>query len=74
MEKNEINEKNTLSRNNSQKFLVINKNFFSNNKKEFKSIIYDTKESMSINNNNKENESKNEKEDELTLKKIKSVK
>ena len=74
LEKNEINEKNTLSRNNSQKFLVINKNFFSNNKKEFKSIIYDTKESMSINNNNKENESKNEKEDELTLKKIKSVK
>lgn len=68
LEKNEINEKNTLSRNNSQKFLVINKNFFSNNKKEFKSIIYDTKESMSINYNNKENESKNEKEDELTLK------
>ena len=61
----EKNEKNTLTRNNSQQFLVINKNFFSNNKKEFKSFQYDTKESMTINNNN-ENESK--KEDELTLK------
>jgi len=71
LEKNEINEKNTLSRNNSQQFLVINKNFFPNNKKEFKSIQYDTKESMTINNNinnENDNESKNEKEDELTIK------
>ena len=69
LERNEINEKNTLSRNNSQQFLVTNKNFFPNNKKEFKSIQYDSKESMTINNNiNNENESKNQKEEELKIK------
>lgn len=65
LEKNDIKLKKTLSRNNSQQFLIINKNFFSNNKKEFKSIIYDTKESMT---NNYSNDNKNEKDDELTLK------
>lgn len=67
LEKNDINVKNTLSRNNSQQYLIINKNFFSNNKKEYKSIAYDTKDSVTINYNNG-NESKNEKENEQTLK------